>query len=148
VAEREKDIRYSSRTRLNTDMTLQLHRAKALARKLIARAPENVRDDPDMKELEAFAQENAITVAHLIFRPTHYDSSSKDYEFSRVTMLEHWKSGMEDVRRTLHHPAWVGHKRGEYGIAVFDLGHGGPETVSETSLAVDPTAERPKRAAE
>ena len=39
AAEREKDIRFSSRTRLNTDTTLELHRAKALVRKLLACAP-------------------------------------------------------------------------------------------------------------
>jgi NTE family protein len=148
AAEREKDIRFSSRTRMNTDMTLQLHRAKSLVRKLIERASPDCLGDLDIKELEAFSQENAVTVAHLIFRPTHYDSNSKDYEFSRVTMLEHWKAGMQDVRRTLHHPAWIGHDRSQFGVTVFDLGHGGPDTMTETSLVFDASAERPKQAAE
>jgi NTE family protein len=138
AAEREKDIRYSSRTRLNTDVSLELHRAKALARKLLARVPPERRNDPHIQELEAFSQDNAITVAHLIFRGQH-GSSTKDYEFSRVAMLEHWKAGMEDVRRTLQHPAWIGRKRTEFGVTVFDLGCGGPDLAAKTRLASVPS---------
>jgi NTE family protein len=152
AAEREKDIRFSSRTRMNTDTALELHRAKALVRQLLARVPAERRDDPHIQELEAFAQDNAVTVAHLIFRPQHYDSSTKDYEFSRVAMLEHWKAGMEDVRRTLHHPAWVGRKHAEYGVTVFDLGCGGPDIAARTRLTSGPaeaqSAKAPAQAAE
>ena len=138
LAGREKDIRFSSRTRLNTDTSLELHRAKALVRKLLARAPNALRGDPHLQELEAFSQDNAVTVAHLIFRPQNYASSTKDYEFSRIAMLEHWKAGTEDVLRTLHHPAWIDRKRTEYGVTVFDLGRGGPDLAAKTRLAPEP----------
>lgn len=142
AAEREKDIRFSSRTRMNTDMALKLHRAKALVRQLISQAPEGLRKDPRVQELETFSQENAVTVAHLINRPRAYDSNTKDYEFSRLTMLEHWAAGLADVERTLHHPAWIQRKRPEYGIAVFDLGVEGPNSASNDSLNLDPAEER------
>jgi NTE family protein len=138
AAEREKDIRFSSRTRLNTDTALELHRAKALVRKLLACVPSERRGDPHIQELEAFSQDSAVTVAHLIFRAQNYDSSTKDYEFSRIAMLERWKAGIEDVRRTLHHPAWLGRKRTECGVTVFDLGHGGPDRAANTRLDSGP----------
>jgi NTE family protein len=150
VAERTKDIQYSSRTRMNTDTSLKLHRAKSLVRELIAEAPPAVRNNPKVRELEAFSQENAVTVAHLINRPRHYDSNTKDYEFSRNTMLEHWTSGMEDVARTLTSPAWIQRQRPEFGVAVFDLGRSGPEQVTQEDLYPRPEQERahsPKAAA-
>jgi predicted acylesterase/phospholipase RssA len=33
-----------------------------------------------------------------------YEGTSKDYEFSRRTMEEHWQSGYNDVVRSLQHP--------------------------------------------
>jgi NTE family protein len=138
AAEREKDIRFSSRTRLNTDTALELHRAKALARKLLAGVPPERRNDPNVRELEAFSQDNAVTVAHLIFRSQHSNASSKDYEFSRLAMLEHWKAGTEDVLRTLNHPAWIGRKHADFGVTVFDLGRGGPDRAAKTRLAAEP----------
>jgi Patatin phospholipase len=32
-----------------------------------------------------------------------YEGHSKDYEFSRVAMEEHWRAGYHDARRTLRH---------------------------------------------
>jgi len=37
----------------------------------------------------------------LIYRRKAYESHSKDYEFSRATMLEHWSSGLAAVNRSL-----------------------------------------------
>ena len=41
---------------------------------------------------------------HLIYRSRQYESHSKDYEFSRLTMQEHWQAGYEDAVATLKHP--------------------------------------------
>src|SRR4029077_9910725 len=43
AAEREKDIRFSSRTRMNTDKNRQLHNARKAVRDLIGRLTEGVK---------------------------------------------------------------------------------------------------------
>ena len=43
-------------------------------------------------------------VVHLIYRQTSYELESKDYEFSRASMLEDWQAGQRDMRDTLTHP--------------------------------------------
>jgi len=106
AAEREKDIRFSSRTRLNTDMNLKLHRAKAALRELLGKLPPELADFDGLPLVQELANECAVTVVQLIYRSKIYEGNSKDYEFSRVTMHEHWAAGREDVRRTLAHPAW------------------------------------------
>ena len=111
VAERKKDIRYSSRRRMNTDMTLDVRRAKSLIRELIAEAPREWLRDPRVRELHGLSHENAVTVLQLIFRPKHYTSRNKDYEFSRTTTLKHWRAGVEDVAQSLHHRAWLHRRR-------------------------------------
>lgn len=126
AAEREKDIRYSSRTRATTDAVLRLHRTKALIRELIDEAPETVQDDPRMRKLARFSRDTTVTLMHLINRGRDYDSATKDYDFSRVTMLAQWAQGKADVERTLAHPAWANRTRPTEGVAIFDLGHGSP----------------------
>jgi NTE family protein len=39
-----------------------------------------------------------------IYRSKHYDGHAKDYEFSRLSMQEHWRAGYHDAVRTLRHP--------------------------------------------
>ena len=51
VSEREKDIRYSSRTRLNTDVFCHNQSLRRAAHRLLAKLPDDLRDDPDAKLL-------------------------------------------------------------------------------------------------
>lgn len=121
VTEREKDIRFSSRTRLNTTVEMDRQVIAQAARRLIDKLPPHLRDDPDVQALAAMRHECAIDVMHLIYRSKHYESQSKDYEFSRTSMLEHWRSGLDDMTRSLNNPRWQGHAPGTGGVHVFDL---------------------------
>jgi NTE family protein len=121
AAEREKDIRYSSRTRMNTDMSLKEHQVKAALRRLLDKLPADLRDIPEYRELEEYTKENAVTVVHFINRRRKSHSNVKDYEFSRSTMLEHWAAGREDAEASLHHREWIKRHLPKHGVAVFDL---------------------------
>ncbi len=100
-AEREKDIRYSSRTRSNTEATLSRHDAKMAVRALLDALPKDLLETPDAKRVSALARENAITVIQVIYRDKPYEGASKDFEFSRQSMLEHWAAGHKDICRTM-----------------------------------------------
>jgi NTE family protein len=101
AAEREMDIRYSSRTRLNTDKAQLAHTLRRRARDLIAYLPAEIAEREDTRALIDLTASNVISVVHLIYRRKAYESQSKDYEFSRATMLEHWASGHAAISRCL-----------------------------------------------
>lgn len=121
ASSREKDIRYSSRTRLNTDQQVHLHRVKESIRRLIKKLPAELRQDPDALFLADRSREPSITIYQMIFRNRSYEGSSKDYEFSRSTMLEHWAAGAADARRSIQLDEWVDRRKRGPGIKVFDL---------------------------
>ena len=132
VTEREKDIRFSSRTRLNTTNELDRQVIAQAAKRLLAKLPPEWHDDPDLRALSRVRSESAVDVVHLIYRSKHYESQSKDYEFSRLSMQEHWDAGRADMAHTLHDPRWVHHERNASGVHVFDLTSDGP-TASTTA---------------
>src|SRR5579871_4540805 len=101
AAEREKDIRYSSRTRMNTDKNRQIHNARKAVLDLIEKLPDDLKTDPSAVYLREVARESTVTVVHLIYRSKNYESSSKDYDFSHVAMVEHWEAGVRDVHRAV-----------------------------------------------
>jgi Patatin phospholipase len=37
-------------------------------------------------------------IVHLIYRSRHYEGHSKDYEFSPLTMEDHWRAGYYATR--------------------------------------------------
>ncbi|HYL88576.1 MAG TPA: patatin-like phospholipase family protein [Burkholderiales bacterium] len=121
AAEREKDIRYSSRTRLNTDNALARHRLARAARRLMAKLPEALVGDPDARALAEASREHAVAVVHVIYRRKPYETQSKDYEFSRLSMREHWRAGREDMARTLASSAWQNRQAPRSGVQIFDM---------------------------
>lgn len=120
VAEREKDIRYSSRTRLNTDVFRDRQRLRQAAARLLERLPPELADDPDARLLREQACPAAITIVHLIHRRRAYHTHAKDYDFSRAAIRDHWDAGAADVARTLAHPDWRGRERPARGVQVLD----------------------------
>ena len=121
VEAREKEIRFSSRTRLNTDQFRKLQSVRMAAKRLMEKLPPELKDDPDARLLEKIGNDCAVTMVHLIYRHAAYETGSKDYEFSRLSVEEHWKAGHDDVVETLNHPDWLNRTRPTNGIRVFDL---------------------------
>ena len=124
-AEREKDIRYSSRTRLNTDVARKRQEYRRAAHRLLAKLPPEMRDDPDVKLFQELDCDAAVTIVHLINRRKNYFTQSKDVDFSRFTVEENWRAGVDDVRRTFANPAWQHRAKPKQGVTVLDLTRAG-----------------------
>jgi NTE family protein len=121
VTEREKDIRFSSRTRFNSNHVKKLQEMSNAAAKLYAKLPEDLKNDPDATILKSWACQAHVTVAHLIRRDTGAQTGSKDYEFSRISVEEHWETGRANVRKGLKCKEWTGRSRQPNGVQVIDL---------------------------
>ncbi len=121
IAQREKDIRFSSRTRMNTDLSKRLQEMRAAAQRLAHKLPDDLRDDPDLLQLLGCRPAGAVAVMHLINRPRGYETMSKDYEFSRMTVTEHWDAGKADALWSLQKADWTGRALKPDEIMTFDL---------------------------
>ena len=121
ITQREKEIRYSSRTRLNTDIFRELQTVRRAIRRLRGKVPQELRDNPNWQLLDSVSCDAAITIVLLIHRRAAYWTQSSDYEFSRYSMDEHWLAGRADVERTLNDPAWKNRTRPEEGVMLLDL---------------------------
>ncbi len=124
---RQKDIRYSSRTRAGTDQFRRMQAVRRAAAKLLAQMPGEVRQSPEAEILAQEADTKVYNIIHLIYHAKKYEGASKDYEFSRRTMEEHWKSGYDDMINTLRHPEVLQRPQSADGVFTFDLARQGRE---------------------
>ena len=125
VATRQKEIQYSSRTRAFTNFIKRLHKVEYSVATLLEQLPEEFKRSEEAKFLASIAQRHAHNLVHLIYRPRGYEGDSKDYEFSRPSMAEHWRSGYHDAVRTLRHPEVLQRAGSGQEVATFDFTDGG-----------------------
>jgi NTE family protein len=101
VLAREKEIRFSSRTRQVSDERMRLRQEREAIRKALAKLPAELCEDPDVRALGALAAELPVSLVHLIYRPNAWEGGSRDFEFSARTMHEHWAAGRAAVAETM-----------------------------------------------
>jgi NTE family protein len=121
VHERQKDIQFSSRTRLNTDVFSRIQEVRRTVAKLLDQLPPEYRELPEAKKLEDCRRSAPVNIVQLIYRRKQYDRDYKDYEFSRNTMLEHWQAGRDVIVRTMRHPEWFELPDPEAGVVTHDV---------------------------
>jgi NTE family protein len=121
VAVRQKDIQYSSRTRMITTYMHEEQNYRRLLHELMALVPESERNSPAYRRAERLACTCRRNVVHLIYRDKPYESYHKDYQFGMLTMHEHWSSGLTDIRATLGHPEWLQKPSEEQAFVTHDL---------------------------
>jgi NTE family protein len=121
VTTRQKEITYSSRTREQTDRFKHSQMMRHTAAKLIEALPENLKDLPESRLLAEFGDHKVYSLVHLIYRTQRYEGDSKDYEFSRLSMEEHWRAGYYDTTRALRHPEALARPTNLEGFSSFDF---------------------------
>ena len=105
VSERQKDIQYSSRTRIITDAVRAIHVMRQRLLDTLDRIPESVRDaDPFFEQIEKEAMGASTNVIQLIYQNKGHEGHYKDCEFSTESMVRHWGDGLADVAKTLAEP--------------------------------------------
>jgi NTE family protein len=127
VSTRQKEIQYSSRTRANSDRFKNVQRIRNALSSLLQKLPEELLDSPELATLRPAADHRVYNLVQLIYRSRRYEGDSKDYEFSRLSMEDHWRAGYHDTVRTLRHPEVLERPVNNEGVLTFDLAQDGRE---------------------
>jgi NTE family protein len=94
---------------------------------LLEKLPPELQDDTDVELLRKAADRHVYNLVQLIYRSRKYEGDSKDYEFSRRSMEEHWRAGYHDTVRTLRHPEVLERPTTLEGMSTFDVARDGRE---------------------
>ncbi len=121
VFDRQKDIQFSSRTRLGTDHAAGLQALRHTIRRLLDEVPpEHVA--PSLREaLRPWTCNAVFNIVHLIYQAKPYEAQFKDYAFGLGTMRAHWADGRADMEQTLEHPEFFLKPAREIGVATHDV---------------------------
>jgi NTE family protein len=121
VATRQKEISFSSRTRNETDRFKRSQKIRYAVATLLEKLPADIKACAEAQLLHGFGDHKVYSIVHLIYRAQNYEGDSKDYEFSRLSMEDHWRAGYHDTIRTLRHPEALARPTNADGISIFDF---------------------------
>lgn len=121
VQQRLKDIRFSSRTRLNTDVYKDKLEIQHLLSRVIDKLPKDLLPDDEMQLLTNWAIRRSVNIVHLIYRAKSYETATKDYEFSELSMQEHWQCGIKDASKMFENQDWKICHDDKEGVHIFDF---------------------------
>jgi NTE family protein len=121
VAVRMKEIQFSSRTRAATDAFRERQKLRAAFDELRRHLPDDLAMSGEARLLAAASDPAVFNIVELVYRSPTYEGQSKDYEFSRRTMEEHWAAGHRDATKTFAHPEVTALPTTPFGVGVFDF---------------------------
>jgi NTE family protein len=83
--------------------------------------PEDLLSPEQRKQKAELDHLPAINIMQLIYRQKAYEGDAKDYEFSRLSMKDHWRTGYYDTCNTLQHKNWLTMSKTDDGISTHDI---------------------------
>lgn len=122
---RQKEIRFASRTRAATDQIRNAQRLRHAFRNIYMHLPPALQKSPEIKLLARESEDVAFSIVELVYHSKNYEGIAKDFEFSRRTMEEHWRAGLEDANRALAHPEVMERPDNAEGFRSFDFSRNG-----------------------
>jgi len=121
VIAREKEIRFSSRTRTVSDERMRLRQERQMVCRLLDKLPPELMDDPEVQAVRARVSEYPVSLVQLIYRANAWEGGSRDFEFSARSMHEHWQAGRMAVAETMANAQLVARNILDGNTAAFDL---------------------------
>jgi NTE family protein len=121
VVTRQKEIQFASRTRASSDIIRRLQRLKNAVSEALADLPDDVCLLPSVRRLQEEAGQKVVRIVNLIYHAQPHQGATKDFEFSRLNIEDHWNTGYDDAVRTLRHPEALARPDHNAGVATFDV---------------------------
>ncbi|MBN8841641.1 MAG: DUF3734 domain-containing protein [Sphingomonadales bacterium] len=98
---REKDIRYSSRTRRISDGLVRRRKEHRLIDRMLKKLPPEMLEQPEVRAVQRMIDSKALNVVQLIHQPPAWQTGARDFEFSRSTMEINWALGRAAVEAAM-----------------------------------------------
>jgi NTE family protein len=98
VAERDRDIRYSSRTQIRSNAFRDRHDVRHAINELHKLLPPELLVTEQAKRLYELGCVTEMNIVQLAYRPTEPLDASKDYELNRESMENRWQHRIYDAR--------------------------------------------------
>lgn len=123
VANRQKDIQFSSRANSHIEHQQQAHKLRHIIRQLSLRLPDKVRNSVEVKELSAWGCGTTMHLVRMLAPRLEGEDHTKDIDFSANGIRMRWQAGLDDTNRAIAAAPWCEAADSTEGLIVHDFEH-------------------------
>jgi NTE family protein len=120
VLHRQKDIQYSSRVANHIVRQRTAHKLRHVVSELAKHIPEDMRNDPAVRELAAYGCRTQMHIIRLLVPRLGNENHTKDIDFTPSGINLRWEAGYVDTRHALERKAWEDDCDPLEGVIVHD----------------------------
>lgn len=121
VIKRHKDINYSSQYRQLIQSYCEMYHMRSAIHYLHERISDELREDPKVKKLLSLGRCAMIHFVRFLYTANPAELSSKDYEFSKLSITERMACGYRDGMTAVEKSPWLEPISPEVGVAVHEI---------------------------
>jgi NTE family protein len=121
---RATEIHSASRINVSLEQHKKMQKFRYALRRFLDELPEECQNDPEVQFLSEQARVKVATIVQLKYQSNKFETASKMFEFSRLTMEEHWRAGFEDTQAALNEPGVLELPHVSEAARIFDVHHG------------------------
>ena len=118
------EIHSATRLNITLEQYKKAQRFRLAVAKLLEQLAEAARSDPEVQFLAEEARVRIATLVQLKYQSRGYEPPSKNFEFSRAAMEEHWQAGYDDAQVALGEPRVFELPHITEAARIFDVHHG------------------------
>jgi NTE family protein len=107
ILKRKKDITFASQYYREIQARKEIHRLRSAIRLLSEAIPEKRKLEPEIKSILDHNQPVMMHLVRFLYHGKTTDLSSKDYEFSKLSVAEHIQAGYEDGKTGVLASPWL-----------------------------------------
>ncbi|HEY7688134.1 MAG TPA: DUF3734 domain-containing protein, partial [Dongiaceae bacterium] len=120
VNERQKDIRYASRSERAIANYRRSHNLRRAVMAMWKELPPASRAKPELEQISWLGCTTTMQIVHLIYQNEEWETESKDYEFSRASIADHRSAGRRDAMRAIREKRWEEPVPPNVGVMVYE----------------------------
>ncbi|MFI4938620.1 MAG: patatin-like phospholipase family protein [Candidatus Berkiellales bacterium] len=136
INKRHKDITYSSQDRMHLQSFKEILRLRREIDYLFKTMPENLKNNPELKRIHDMGcLTTTMHFVRFLYTAPHTELSSKDFEFSKLSIEERMKAGYLDGLEAIKSCPWSIPVPEDVGVAIHEIcSHPTVATPWETSI--------------
>jgi NTE family protein len=121
ILKRNKDITFSSRYRTTIRQLRNISKLRHAIRQLYKKIPDEMKNDPEVMEIKKMGRIRTTNFVRFLYTAHQSELSSKDYEFSKLSIEERTRQGYEHAQMALEKEPWLEPIPPEIGVAIHEF---------------------------